>query len=154
MLSLTINGRAREVDVDPATPLLWVLRDVLNLTGTKFGCGAGMCWGCTVLVDGKARPSCTLAVSGAVGKEITTIEGVAEDHPVKQAWIDEQVPQCGYCQPGQIMRAVSILRENPQPDREAIRKGMNMNLCRCGTYPRIEAAIQRAAAAGGEGGRS
>lgn len=146
MLELTINGARHAVDVDPATPLLWVLRDVLQLTGTKFGCGMGQCWGCTVLVDGKARPSCTLPASQAVGKAIVTIEGVAEDHPVKRAWVAEQVPQCGYCQPGQIMRAVGLLAENPKPDREAVRKGMHMNLCRCGTYPRIEAAVLRAAA--------
>jgi len=145
MLALSINGRRYEVDADPATPLLWILRDVLHLTGTKFGCGAGQCWSCTVLVDSRARPSCTLPVSGAVSKEIVTIEGVAEDHPVKRAWLAEQVPQCGYCQPGQIMRAVSLLRENPAPSRKAVRKGMHMNLCRCGTYPRIEAAVLRAA---------
>ena len=145
MLALSINGRRYEVDADPATPLLWILRDVLHLTGTKFGCGAGQCWSCTVLVDSRARPSCTLPVSGAVSKEIVTIEGVAEDHPVKRAWVAEQVPQCGYCQPGQIMRAVSLLRENPAPSREAVRKGMHMNLCRCGTYPRIETAVLRAA---------
>jgi aerobic-type carbon monoxide dehydrogenase small subunit (CoxS/CutS family) len=145
MLALSINARRYELDADPATPLLWVLRDVLHLTGTKFGCGAGQCWSCAVLVDGKARPSCTLTIGGTVGRDIVTIEGIAEDHPVKRAWVEEQVPQCGYCQPGQIIRAVGLLRENPAPGREAVRKGMQMNLCRCGTYPRIEAAVLRAA---------
>lgn len=145
MTKLMINGDEYSVDVDPDTPLLWVLRDVLGLTGTKFGCGAGQCWGCTVIVDGKARPSCTTRISGLDGKKITTIEGIPEDHPVKQAWLEEQVPQCGYCQPGQIVRAVALLDENPNPDRDAVRKAMARNLCRCGTYPRIEAAVLRAA---------
>ncbi|QJT08915.1 (2Fe-2S)-binding protein [Oceanidesulfovibrio marinus] len=145
MIKLIINDDEYSVDVDPDTPLLWVLRDVLGLTGTKFGCGAGQCWGCTVIVDGKARPSCTTKISGLEGKKITTIEGIPEDHPVKQAWLEEQVPQCGYCQPGQIMRAVALLDENPDPDRDEVRKAMSRNLCRCGTYPRIEAAVLRAA---------
>ncbi|TVM36665.1 (2Fe-2S)-binding protein [Oceanidesulfovibrio marinus] len=145
MIKLMINDDEYSVDVDPDTPLLWVLRDVLGLTGTKFGCGAGQCWGCTVIVDGKARPSCTTKISGLEGKKITTIEGIPEDHPVKQAWLEEQVPQCGYCQPGQIMRAVALLDENPDPDRDEVRKAMSRNLCRCGTYPRIEAAVLRAA---------
>ena len=145
MIRLSINGEGYDVDVDPQTPLLWVLRDELGLTGTKFGCGAGQCWGCTVLVDGKPRPSCTLKVETLADKEITTIEGVAADHPVKKAWIEEQAPQCGYCQPGQIMRAVGLLAENSAPDRDQVRKAMERNLCRCGTYPRVEAAVLRAA---------
>ena len=154
MLTLSVNGQNHDVDVDPQTPLLWVLRDVLGLTGTKFGCGAGQCWGCTVLMDGKARPSCTLAVEKAVGKQITTIEGVDAGHPVKRVWIEDQVPQCGYCQPGQIMRAVGLLDENPDPDRAEVRKAMERNLCRCGTYSRIEPAVLRAADELRKGGSS
>lgn len=145
MLTLRINGSTHEVDVPEDMPLLYVLRDVLGLTGTKFGCGAGQCWGCAVLVDGKARPSCNLPVTKAAESEIVTIEGVAESHPVKEAWLEEQVPQCGWCQPGQIMQAVSLLETTPSPDRAAIRKGMEKNLCRCGTYPRIEKAVASAA---------
>jgi aerobic-type carbon monoxide dehydrogenase small subunit (CoxS/CutS family) len=145
MMELSVNGRTYEVDVDPQTPLLWVLRDVLGLTGTKFGCGAGQCWGCTVLVDGKARPSCTLQVQKLSGAAITTIEGLSAGHAVKMAWIEEQVPQCGYCQPGQIMRAVGLLKDNPNPSREQVRQAMERNLCRCGTYSRIETAVLKAA---------
>lgn len=145
MIRLVINGGEYSVDVDPKTPLLWVLRDVLGLTGTRFGCGAGQCWGCTVLVDGKAKPSCLQQVGKLDRAAITTIEGIPAEHPVKRAWIDEQVPQCGYCQPGQIMRAVGLLNENPSPSREDIRKAMDRNLCRCGTYARIETAVMRAA---------
>ncbi|WP_243358538.1 molybdopterin-dependent oxidoreductase [Fundidesulfovibrio terrae] len=147
MVSISVNGRAYEVDADPGMPLLWVLRDVLGLTGTKYGCGAGLCWACTVLLGGKARPSCSLKLGAVGGQEIVTIEGVAPDHPVKQAWIQEQVPQCGYCQPGQIMRAVALLSENRDPSDEDIARAMQRNLCRCGTYGRIKAAVRRAARA-------
>jgi isoquinoline 1-oxidoreductase subunit beta len=145
MSTFVVNGREFKVNVDPEMPLLWVLRDVLGITGPKFGCGIGQCWGCTVLVAGKARPSCTLQAQSADGMEITTIEGIPWDHPVKRAWVVEQVPQCGYCQPGQILRAIALLSENPDPSDADIDRAMQRNLCRCGTYSRIEAAIQRAA---------
>ncbi len=145
MATFTVNGRSYTADVDPEMPLLWVLRDVLGLTGTKFGCGMGQCWGCTVLVAGKARPSCITKAQAADGMEITTIEGVPADHPVKLAWVEEQVPQCGYCQPGQILQAVSLLSEKPDPSDEDIAKAMQRNLCRCATYSRIKAAVKRAA---------
>jgi isoquinoline 1-oxidoreductase beta subunit len=144
MKTFTINGQVLKADVDQEMPLLWVLRDVLGITGTKFGCGMGRCWGCTVLVAGKARPSCTIKAGAAEGLEITTIEGVPLDHPVKLAWVEEQVPQCGYCQPGQILQAVSLLSEKPDPSDEDIAKAMQRNLCRCGTYSRIKAAVKRA----------
>ncbi len=146
MLTLDVNGKKHDVDVPEDMPLLYVLRDVLGLTGTKFGCGAGQCWGCAILMDGKARPSCNLQVGKAVGAAIVTIEGIPATHPVKQSWHKEQVPQCGWCQPGQIIQAVSLLDANPTPDREAVRKGMDKNLCRCGTYARIEQAVLTAAA--------
>lgn len=145
MTSLTVNRQTYIADVDPGMPLLWVLRDVLGLTGTKFGCGRGQCWGCTVLVAGKARPSCTVKTKAVEGQEITTIEGIPADHPVKQAWVEEQVPQCGYCQPGQILQAVALLIEKPDPSDADIAKAMQRNLCRCGTYLRIERAVRRAA---------
>ena len=145
MAALKVNGKVFEVDVDPEMPLLWVLRDVLNLTGTKFGCGMGQCWGCTVLLDGKARPSCATKAHAAENMAIITIEGIPPDHPVKRAWMAEQVPQCGYCQPGQILRAISLLSENPDPRDEDIAAAMQKNLCRCGTYARIKKAIKRAA---------
>ncbi len=144
MKAFTINGQVFKADVDPEMPLLWVLRDVLGLTGTKFGCGMGQCWGCTVLVAGKARPSCIIKAGTAEGVKITTIEGVPRDHPVQRAWVEEQVPQCGYCQPGQILQAVSLLSEKPDPTDEEIAKAMQRNLCRCGTYSRIKAAVKRA----------
>ena len=140
-----VNKERYTVDVSPDMPLLWVLRDVLGLTGTKFGCGKGHCWGCTVLLAGKARPSCTLKAEAAAGKEILTIEGIPWDHPVKQAWVEAQVPQCGWCQPGQIMQAVALLRETPDPDDAAISGAMRKNLCRCATYPRIRSAVKHAA---------
>lgn len=140
-----VNKERYTVDVSPDMPLLWVLRDVLGLTGTKFGCGKGHCWGCTVLLAGKARPSCTLKAEAAAGKEIITIEGIPWDHPVKQAWVEAQVPQCGWCQPGQIMQAVALLRETPDPDDAAISGAMRKNLCRCATYPRIRSAVKHAA---------
>ena len=145
MISLDINGKRYEVDVPPDVPLLWVIREHLKLTGTKFGCGVAMCGACTVHVNGKAQRSCQLPVGEAQGKTITTIEGLPEDHPVKRAWILEQVPQCGYCQPGQIMQAAALLLEDPNPSDEKIMEAMEGVLCRCGTYPRIMKAIRRAA---------
>jgi isoquinoline 1-oxidoreductase alpha subunit len=148
MISLRVNGTRYDVDVSWDLPLLWVLRDYLKLTGTKFGCGIGICGTCTVHIDGAAERSCQLAVGEAQGMEITTIEGLPAEHPVKRAWITEQVPQCGYCQPGQIMQAAALLERNPTPTDEEIRHAMDDNLCRCGTYPRIIRAIRRAAREG------
>ena len=145
MISLDINGKAYSVDVEPDVPLLWVIREHLRLTGTKFGCGIGMCGSCTVHVNGRAERSCQLSVGDMKGKKITTIEGLPEDHPVKLAWIREQVPQCGYCQPGQIMQAASLLAEDANPSAEKIVNSMEGNLCRCGTYPYIKRAIYTAA---------
>jgi len=143
---LTINGQRRTVDADGDTPLLWVLRDALGLTGTKFGCGAGLCGACTVHVDGQPIRSCSLPLEAAAGSEILTIEGLSPDrsHPLQQAWIAEQVPQCGYCQSGMIMAAAALLKETPKPSDDDIAAAMT-NLCRCGTYPRVERAIKRAA---------
>jgi isoquinoline 1-oxidoreductase alpha subunit len=148
MISLTVNATTYHVDVGPDVPLLWVIREHLKLTGTKFGCGIGACGSCTVQIDGKAVRSCQTPVSDAAGKKITTIEGLGEDHPVVRAWIKEQVPQCGYCQPGQIMQAAALLAEDPAPSDEKIVKAMEGNLCRCGTYPRIKLAINTAAKEG------
>ena len=148
MITLTVNGKKHTVDVPPDVPLLWVIREHLKRTGTKFGCGEGMCGACTVHVDGKAQRSCVTRVGDVAGKKIVTIEGLQESHPVKQAWIVEQVPQCGYCQPGQIMQAATLLKEHPKPTDSQIDDAMNGNLCRCGTYQRIRKAIYRAAAAG------
>jgi len=145
MISLEINGKHHSLDVEPDVPLLWVIREHLRLTGTKFGCGIGMCGSCTVHVDGKAERSCQIPVAEAKGKKITTIEGLPEDHPVKLAWIKEQVPQCGYCQSGQIMQAAALLAEDKNPSDEKIVKAMEGNLCRCGTYPYIKLAIKSAA---------
>lgn len=146
---LTINGSAHTVEVDPSTPLLWVLRDHLRMVGTKYGCGVAQCGACTVHVDGAAARSCQLPMSyiGNTGKAITTIEGLSEkgDHPVQQAWLEQDVPQCGYCQAGQIMSAASLLKRNPNPSDEEIASAMNGNLCRCGTYTKIKAAIKSAA---------
>jgi isoquinoline 1-oxidoreductase beta subunit len=144
-VSLEINGDIYEVDVEPDTPLLWVIREHLGLTGTKYGCGIGRCGTCTVLVDGKARRSCQMPAEQAQGKKIVTIEGIPEDHPIKRAWVAEQVPQCGYCQPGQIIQAVALLSENPNPSDADIERSMRGVLCRCGTYQRIKRAIHRAA---------
>jgi aerobic-type carbon monoxide dehydrogenase small subunit (CoxS/CutS family) len=143
--TLNINGKAHTVQVDGDVPLLWVIRETLQLTGTKFGCGIAQCGACTVHVDGQPMRSCQLQVSRVVGREITTIEGIAEDHAVKQAWIDVQVPQCGYCQSGQIMSAVALVEENSNPSEEEIIQAMDGNLCRCGTYMRIKRAIRQAA---------
>jgi isoquinoline 1-oxidoreductase alpha subunit len=145
-MQLTVNGVAHEVDVDLDTPLLWVVRDHLGLTGTKFGCGMGLCGSCTMLLNGIPMRTCVFPAVGAVGMDIRTIEGLG-DHPVKDAWIAEQVPQCGYCQSGQILTAVGLLANNPNPTEDQVREGMT-NLCRCGTYPRIRKAVLRAAAAG------
>jgi len=147
-MQLTINGDTYDLDVDPEMPLLWALRDVAGLKGTKFGCGVAACGACTVIIDGLAIRSCSLPV-GAVTSDVRTIDGLAKTgslHPVQQAWIDEQVPQCGYCQAGQIMNAVALLEDVPRPSDAEIDDAMNGNLCRCGTYPRIRAAIKRAAA--------
>jgi isoquinoline 1-oxidoreductase subunit alpha len=150
MITLKINGADHEVDVDPRTPLLWVIREQCGLTGTKFGCGIAQCGACTVHLNGKPVRSCMTPVSVASAMEITTIEGIASDnnglHAVQQAWIDEQTPQCGYCQSGQIMSAVALLNTNPSPSDEDIDRAMMGNICRCGTYPRIKTAIKRAAA--------
>ena len=149
-VNLTVNGTPRTVDVDPDTPLLWVLRDHLGLTGTKFGCGLAQCGSCTVHLEGEAVRSCVTPVSDAAGKRVTTIEGLSTDrsHPVQQAWIAEEVPQCGYCQSGQIMAAVALLARTPRPTDAQIDEVMSELLCRCGTYPRIRRAIHRAANGG------
>jgi isoquinoline 1-oxidoreductase alpha subunit len=148
-MQLRVNGTVHEVDVEAEMPLLWVLRDVLGLVGTKYGCGVAYCGACTVLVDGKATRSCTLPAAGAVGRKVTTIEGLRQGetlHRVQQAWIAHQVPQCGYCQSGQIMAAVGLLAEKPSPTDAEIDAAMT-NVCRCGTYGRIRAAIHAAAKA-------
>jgi isoquinoline 1-oxidoreductase subunit alpha len=146
MISLTVNGRQHDVDVPPDTPLLWVIRDELGMTGTKFGCGVAQCGACTVHVNGEATRCCVLPVSAVAGKKIDTIESLSNDnsHPVQVAWIAEQVPQCGYCQSGQIMAATALLRKNPKPTDDEIAQAMT-NICRCGTYDRIRSAIHRAA---------
>ena len=144
-ISLKINGEKHQVDAEPDTPLLWAIRDHLEMTGTKFGCGIAQCGACTVHVDGQPMRSCQLRVSRMAGRKITTIEGIAEDHPVKQAWIDIQVPQCGYCQSRQIMSAVALVDQNQDPSEEEIIQAMEGNLCRCGTYTRIKTAIRQAA---------
>ncbi|HKK22401.1 MAG TPA: (2Fe-2S)-binding protein [Pseudohaliea sp.] len=146
-MKLRINGEERQLDVDPEMPLLWVLRDVLGLTGTKYGCGIAACGACTVHLDGKAIYSCTLPVQAAEGKSVTTIEGLGADgdHPLQQAWAKHNVPQCGYCQSGQIMRAAYLLADNPKPSEGEIVDAMRNNICRCGTYQRILAAIKDAA---------
>jgi aerobic-type carbon monoxide dehydrogenase small subunit (CoxS/CutS family) len=145
-VSLIVNGIAHTVELEPETPLLWVLRDSLKLTGTKYGCGIAQCGACTVLIDGQAMRSCSIPLSAVAGKAVTTIEGLSVDgtHPVQLAWIEFDVPQCGYCQSGQIMAAVALLKENLKPTDADINREMT-NICRCGTYPRIRAAIHRAA---------
>jgi isoquinoline 1-oxidoreductase alpha subunit len=155
MITLHVNGQKHEVGVDPTTPLLWVLRDTLGLTGTKYGCGMAQCGACTVHLEGAAVRSCVTPLSRAAGKWITTIEGLSPDlsHPLQRAWIEIDVPQCGYCQSGQIMAAAVLLAENPKPTDKDMDDAMAGNICRCGTYPRIRRAIHRAAqlrAAGGE----
>ena len=148
MLTLTVNGQAKQVDVENDTPLLWVIREHLQMTGTKFGCGAGLCGACTVHVNGEAVRSCQTTIGDVAGKKITTIEGLSTrgDHPLQKAWILEQVPQCGYCQSGQIMQAASLLSKNNDPTKAEIVAHMDGNLCRCMTYGRIQKAIVRAAA--------
>jgi len=151
MTKLTVNGKPVEFDGDPSMPLLWFLRDVEGLTGTKFGCGAGLCGACTVHLDGTAVRSCLTALGDAEGSEVTTIEGLSPDgnHPVQVAWRDLNVAQCGYCQCGQIMQAASLLKDTPDPSDEDIDAAMSGNICRCGTYPRIRAAIKQAADSSG-----
>lgn len=147
LFDLNINGKTSQVDVDPSTPILWVLRDYLNLVGTKYGCGIAQCGACTVHLDGTATRSCMLTVSMVGNSEITTIEGLSEhgDHPVQKAWLEVDVPQCGYCQAGQIMTASALLEKNPNPTDEEIEMAMNGNICRCGTYLRIKKAVKLAA---------
>jgi aerobic-type carbon monoxide dehydrogenase small subunit (CoxS/CutS family) len=148
MIRLVVNGRSQAVEAPSDTPLLWVIREDLGLTGTKFGCGMALCGACTVHVNGQPMRSCSTPVSFAAGKTVTTIEGISEKglHPVQQAWIAEDVPQCGYCQCGQVMSAVALLAKNPSPTDADIDRAMAGNICRCGTYQRIRAAIHRAAA--------
>ena len=147
MIRLNVNGKDVQVDVEDDTPLLWVLRDTLGLTGTKFGCGTGLCGACMVHIDGKRAFSCQTQVSEVAGKSVTTIEGLSPDssHPLQKAWLAEHVPQCGYCQSGQIMSAADLLSQKPKPTRDEIVEHMNTNICRCGTYQRIVRAIERAA---------
>jgi isoquinoline 1-oxidoreductase subunit alpha len=147
MIHVTVNGKTHEYSGDPEMPLLWYLRDELQLTGTKFGCGAGLCGSCTVHVGGEAARSCSMPMKDAASKQITTIEGLSADgsHPVQAAWKASNVPQCGYCQSGQIMQAVALLKQTPKPTDEQIEAGMQGNICRCGTYQRIRKAIKRAA---------
>jgi isoquinoline 1-oxidoreductase subunit alpha len=146
-INLNVNGKKQVVDIDPKTPVLWVLREHLNLVGTKYGCGIAQCGACTIHLDGVAVRSCQLPVSAVQNKEITTIEGLSAngDHPVQKAWLEHDVPQCGYCQAGQIMSAAALLKKNPKPTDEQIDTAMNGNICRCGTYLRIKAAIKTAA---------
>jgi len=143
MIKLTINNRAHSFDGDPAMPLLWYLRDDLGLTGTKFGCGAGLCGACTVIRDGEAVRSCSITMKDLAGKRVTTIEGLSANgtHPLQKAWMQANVPQCGYCQAGQIMQAAALLRKKPKPTDQDIDSAMEGNICRCGTYQRIRAAI-------------
>ena len=145
--NISINGQSKEVNVDNDTPLLWVLRDSLGLVGTKYGCGISQCGACTVHIDGKAARSCSTPISSLEGKKITTIEGLSEDasHPVQQAWIEHDVPQCGYCQAGQIMSAAALISENKSPSDSEIADAMNGNICRCATYTRIREAVKTAA---------
>ena len=147
MPSITINGTAHDVNADPSTPLLWVLRDIVGLTGTKFGCGMAQCGACTVHLDGQPVRSCVTPLSDVGARKVTTIEGLSTDstHPVQQAWVELQVPQCGYCQSGQIMSAVALLEKNASPSDAEINTAMQGNICRCGTYQRIHAAVHRAA---------
>ena len=154
MISVTVNGKPQQVDVEPDVPLLWVVRENLNLTGTKYGCGIAQCGACTVHVDGQPVRACITPISAVAGKKVTTIEGLSttNDHPVQKAWMDVDVPQCGFCQSGQIMSAVALLDAKPAPSDADIDAAMAGNICRCGTYQRIRAAIHRAAAL--KGGRS
>ena len=150
MTNLPVNGATRAVDADPAMPLLWALRDLIGLTGTKYGCGIGACGACTVHLNGQAVRSCITSIGDVGDQEITTIEGLSPDatHPVQRAWVANNVPQCGYCQAGQIMQAVALLKDTPKPTDQQITDGMSGNVCRCGTYQRIRAAIKAAAESG------
>ena len=150
MITLAINGKPQSFDVQPEMPLLWLLRDFAGLTGTKYGCGQGLCGACTVHLDGKAVRSCLLPAGQAAGHKVTTIEGLSADrsHPVQRAWIAEDVPQCGYCQAGQIMTAAALLASTPKPTSDQVDSAMAGNLCRCGTYQRVRRAIERASAGG------
>ncbi|ALC15027.1 aerobic-type carbon monoxide dehydrogenase, small subunit, CoxS/CutS family [Desulfuromonas soudanensis] len=153
MITLNVNGQTHELDIPPDAPLLWVLREKLQLTGTKFGCGQSLCGACTVHVDGEATRSCVTAVSEVEGKKVVTVEGLVPRwmDPLKEAWLAEEVPQCGYCQPGQLMAAAALLVKNPEPSDAEIDAGMSGNICRCGTYPRIRKAIRRASRSAAEG---
>ncbi len=153
MISLNVNGKKHKVDAEPDSPLLWVIREKLGLTGTKYGCGLGLCGSCTVHIDGKAERSCQVPVKDATGKKITTIEGLPEDLPVKIAWKKLDVPQCGYCQSGQIMQAAALLKEKPNPTDADIDEAMQGNICRCGTYQRIRGGIHMAASEKVKGGK-
>ena len=154
MTALSVNGKRVDLDVDPSTPLLWVIREHLGLTGTKYGCGMAQCGACTVHIDGQPVRSCVTPLSRATGKQVTTIEGLSPDlsHPLQRAWLEQDVPQCGYCQSGQLMSAAVLLREKPTPSDEDIDQAMTGNICRCGTYPRIRRAIHRAAEIAAKGG--
>lgn len=154
-LSLNVNGVERRIEADPEMPLLWALRDLVGLTGTKYGCGQALCGSCTVHLDGEAVRSCTTPVSAAVGRKVTTIEGLAAqgDHPLQRAWVELGVPQCGFCQPGQIMSAAALLHEKAKPTDAEIDQALYGNLCRCGVYERIKAAVHRAAELQAKGGR-
>lgn len=145
--TINVNGIDRTVDVDSDTPILWVLRDTLRLVGTKYGCGIAQCGACTIHLDGSAARSCSIPISKVANQKITTIEGLSEDgtHPVQQSWVEHDVPQCGYCQSGQIMTAAAFLKDNPKPSEREIESAMHANLCRCGTYNRIKAAVKTAA---------
>ena len=156
MINVTINGQNQHLDADPNMPLLWAIRDILGLTGTKFGCGVAQCGACTVHLNGEAVRSCVTKLSRAAGQHITTIEGLSvnNDHPLQLAWAEFDVPQCGYCQSGQLMSAAVLLRENPKPTDEDIDMAMSGNICRCGTYPRLRAAIHKAAQLQQEGAKS
>jgi isoquinoline 1-oxidoreductase alpha subunit len=153
MMVLNVNGINRQVDEDPGTPLLWVLRDNLGITSVKYTCGIAECGMCTVLIDGEAQRSCVVAAKNVLGNKITTIEGLPENHPVKVAWIEKQVPQCGYCQPGIMLQTVDFLSRNPNPTVEQINGAMDNVICRCGTHPRIKKAIQMAAEMSAKQGR-
>ncbi len=153
MISLNVNGKNYRVDVPEDVPLLWVIRDYLKLTGTKYGCGIGECGACTVHINGKAARSCTIPVGEVKGKKITTIEGLPQNHPVKRAWIEEQVVQCGYCQPGVMMQVAGLLSESSKPDPEKIINAMDNVICRCGTHVRIKRGIRKAIQIAGKGGK-
>ena len=150
MVTFKVNGKQQAVDISSETPLLWVLREQLQLVGSKFGCGAGLCGACTVLIDGQPQRACVTPVGDVQGKKVITIEGIPASHPLKQAWLVDEVSQCGYCQPGQIMSAVALLKKKPKPSDADIDSAMSGNLCRCGTYGRIRRAIHTASAKGGK----